>query len=166
MTFVAGQLIDDADYNTMLATVNNIYGIGSRDRGYGQTAINQAPVALNGSILSVNWTNLTHMIATCANHQGTVTNLPPDSLLAAGQPVKAWSWVTSEFQPDKDTTDKPLGVSTAGAYSIPNYVTAIDANRFTLALTALSIATNVWTVTRSTTWSNNITAEVSVTCAP
>ena len=165
MTLIAGNLIDDADFNNLLATVNQIYGTGNRDRGYGQTTITQPPVTVAGQVRSTNWTNLTHMIATCATHQGTPTNLPPDSLLATGQSIKAWSGITSEFLTDKDTTDKPLGLITAGSYSIPNYVTAIDANRFNLAPTALSVATNVWSVIRSTTWSNNITTEVSATWA-
>jgi hypothetical protein len=168
MTYIKGSLIDDADYNGFLTTVGNVYGVGTGDRGYGQTAIAQAAVASGVVVLASHWSNLTHMVTTCGRHQGTDTSaLPPDTVLAKGQLVIAHSGFGNEFLTDLNGADESYGTSSANnsQYNIPNYVTAIDNNRFLTSSTALAITTNAWTVTRSTTWSNSINCEVTATWA-
>lgn len=141
MTYSKGSPILSTDYNGFVNIVNNVYGIGTGDHGYGQTSIAQVAVNIGNPVRSAQWTNLMHMITTCANHQGTsITGLPPDTVLAVGKPIVAH-------------TNNP--------YAVQNYVTTIDTNRFNTSPASLAIATNVFSVTRAGSWSNTITAEVS-----
>ena len=74
MTYSVGGLIQATDYNgfannTAGANVNSVWGIGSGDAGYGQTAL--GTVAAGGTVTAVQWANLNNRIASMANHQGT-----------------------------------------------------------------------------------------------
>ena len=80
MTYSSGHIILAADVNAFITTVNNVYGVGSGDRGYGQTAISQSTLTAPAPILSSQWNNLLTMITTCGSHQGTgLEQLPPSS---------------------------------------------------------------------------------------
>lgn len=74
MTYSAGQLIVATDYNGFVSTdasanVNDIWGTGSSDKGYGQTAL--ATVSAAGTITALQWANLVNTISSIASHQGT-----------------------------------------------------------------------------------------------
>lgn len=74
MTYSVGGLIQATDYNgfandTAGANVNGIWGTGSTDRGYGQTAL--STVAAAGTITATQWASLVNTISSIANHQGT-----------------------------------------------------------------------------------------------
>ena len=74
MTYSAGQLIVATDYNGFVSTnasanVNDIWGTGSTDKGYGQTAL--ATVSAAGTITATQWANLVNTISSIASHQGT-----------------------------------------------------------------------------------------------
>lgn len=147
MSYEKGGIILAADLDGFLTTTNNVYGVGSSDRGYGQTAITQGSISAGSPILSTQWENLLSMIVVCANQQGTSTStLPPSSVFDAGQPVIAEEQAPPSSRP----------------YEMANNITAIDTNRLNVSDTSLSVTTNVWTVTRASTWTTSITAEVSV----
>lgn len=74
MTYSAGSTILAADYNGFVSTnsganVNGIWGTGSTDSGYGQTAL--ATVSAAGTITATQWANLVNTISSIASHQGT-----------------------------------------------------------------------------------------------
>lgn len=75
MTYIAGGLIQATDYNgfastTAGANVNNVWGPGSGDSGYGQTTV-LTPVATGGTVTATQWATLNNRITSIANHQGT-----------------------------------------------------------------------------------------------
>jgi hypothetical protein len=74
MTYSAGSLIEAADYNGFVANnananVNDIWGTGATDKGYGQTAL--GTVAAAGTITATQWASLVNTISSIASHQGT-----------------------------------------------------------------------------------------------
>jgi hypothetical protein len=75
MTYSAGSLIEDVDYNgfannTAGANVNDIWGTGSGDFGYGQ-GTTLATVSDGTLITATQWANLNNRISSIANHTGT-----------------------------------------------------------------------------------------------
>lgn len=74
MTYSVGGLIEATDYNGFVSTtaganVNDIWGTGATDKGYGQTAL--ATVAAAGTITATQWADLVNTISSMASHQGT-----------------------------------------------------------------------------------------------
>lgn len=74
MAYSAGGLIQAADYNgfvssTANANVNDIWGAGSSDKGYGQTAL--STVAAGATVTAAQWASLVNTISAMASHQGT-----------------------------------------------------------------------------------------------
>lgn len=74
MTYSSGGLIQAADYNgfvanTVGANVNGIWGAGSTDSGYGQTALSTVSAA--GTVTATQWASLVNTISSIASHQGT-----------------------------------------------------------------------------------------------
>jgi len=146
MTYQKGSPILAADYNTFLTSVNNNYAVGNADRGYGQTAISQTAVVAGHPILSTQWVNLHDMIVVCGNQQASnVSSLPPDSILAVGQIVKAYEQASPSSNP----------------YELAANVALIDTNRLNFNAPSMTVSTNVWTVTRGSSWTTSIFAEIS-----
>lgn len=74
MSYTSGGLIQATDYNGFVSTtsganVNGIWGTGSGDSGYGQTAL--TTVAAAGTITASQWASLVNTITSIASHQGT-----------------------------------------------------------------------------------------------
>lgn len=78
MTYAKNNKIEAADFNDNIVgssttstsgLLNTIWGPGSGNYGYGQTAIPQ--VAANSSISFTDWANVTNKTTLIANHQGT-----------------------------------------------------------------------------------------------
>lgn len=147
MTYQKGQVIRATDFDDFLTTTSNVYGVGTSDRGYGQTGITQATVNVGDAIRAAQWTNLRGMIIVCGNHQGTdVSDLPPGGVFAIGETIIAHE----QSSPSSN------------AYEMSNNITNIDIARLNTSMTSLSVAANVWTVTRGSNWTGSITAEISV----
>jgi hypothetical protein len=75
MTYSLGGLIQATDYNgfastTSGANVNNIWGTGSTDSGYGQSTT-LATVSAGGEVTATQWAGLVNRISSIASHQGT-----------------------------------------------------------------------------------------------
>jgi hypothetical protein len=75
MTYSAGGLIQATDYNgfastTVGANVNDIWGVGASDKGYGQSTT-LATVSAAATVTATQWASLNTRIASMANHQGT-----------------------------------------------------------------------------------------------
>jgi hypothetical protein len=74
MTYSAGGLIEATDYNGFVSTtsganVNSVWGTGSTDSGWGQTAL--STVAAAGTVTATQWATLVNTISTMASHTGT-----------------------------------------------------------------------------------------------
>jgi hypothetical protein len=150
MAYVKGDTISAADFNTFLSTAQNVYGVGSGDRGYGQTGVTQSSVTQGSTINSSHWTNLRSIVAACAAHQGTSTTLLPlSTLLQTGNTVFAHE------------ADAP----TSNAYDLNSVVAAIDTNRLTTVAGDMTLASSAHTITRASSWSTSITATFTVTWA-
>ena len=75
MTYTAGGLIQATDYNgfastTANANVNDIWGVGSSDKGYGQSTT-LTTVAAGATVTATQWASLNSRISSMASHQGT-----------------------------------------------------------------------------------------------
>lgn len=73
MAYTSGSLIEAADYNGFVNTngsnINEIWGTGTGDRGYGQSAL--ATVAAGSTVTAAQWASLVNTVASIANHQNT-----------------------------------------------------------------------------------------------
>lgn len=73
MAYTSGSLIEAADYNGFVNTngsnINEIWGTGTGDAGYGQTAL--ATVAAGSTVTAAQWASLVNTVAAIANHQNT-----------------------------------------------------------------------------------------------
>lgn len=75
MTYTAGGLIQATDYNgfastTANANVNDIWGVGSGDKGYGQSTT-LATVSAGATVTATQWASLNSRISSMASHTGT-----------------------------------------------------------------------------------------------
>lgn len=74
MTYTSTGLIQATDYNGFVSTtananLNDIWGPGSGDKGYGQTAL--STVSAGGTVTATQWASLVNTIPSVASHQGT-----------------------------------------------------------------------------------------------
>jgi hypothetical protein len=74
MAYSPGGLIEATDYNGFVSTtsganVNNVWGTGSTDSGWGQTALSTVSAA--GTITATQWASLVNTISTMASQTGT-----------------------------------------------------------------------------------------------
>jgi hypothetical protein len=75
MTYSSGGLIQATDYNgfastTSGANVDDIWGAGATDKGYGQSTT-LGTVATGATVTATQWASLNSRISSMANHQGT-----------------------------------------------------------------------------------------------
>jgi len=73
MTYSLGGLIEAADYNGFVANnsnanVNDVWGVGSGSKGWGQSAL--ATVSQGATITATQWASLVNTIATMSQHTG------------------------------------------------------------------------------------------------
>jgi hypothetical protein len=74
MTYVSGGVIQAADYNGFVSTtsganVNNVWGTGSTDSGWGQTALNT--VSVGGTVTAAQWASLVNTLASMGSQTNT-----------------------------------------------------------------------------------------------
>jgi hypothetical protein len=74
MTYSSGGLIQATDYNgfastTANANVNDLWGAGSGDKGWGQTAL--STVSAGGVVTATNWASLVNTISSMGSQTGT-----------------------------------------------------------------------------------------------
>lgn len=102
MVYSSGGLVEASDYNTLINNINQIFGTGFGDSGYGGNSTNVSltnliDVISTESIDAVDWQNLRNAFADAAAHQGTVLSdaLPDLSLLDVGDIVTFFSALNS-----------------------------------------------------------------------
>ena len=74
MTYSAGGLIEATDYNGFVSTtananINDIWGNGSGDKGYGQTAV--GTVAAAGTVTATQWASLVNTLSSLGSQTST-----------------------------------------------------------------------------------------------
>jgi hypothetical protein len=75
MTYISGGLIEAADYNgfannTPNGNINAIWGVGSGDKGYGQSST-LSTVSVGATVTATQWADLNNRITSIANQTGT-----------------------------------------------------------------------------------------------
>lgn len=147
MTYTAGSLIEAADYNgfvanTSNANVNGIWGTGSTDKGYGQTALSTVSTA--GTITATQWASLVNTISSIASHQGT-------TITSRTAPV-AGNTITILSNLNTDLTNLTTNRGNAAA-SGTEYVTWTGNSAKT---TATGSGSTAWTITftHTITWAS------------
>ena len=73
MTYTSGSTIQATDFNTFVSTgtpnINNIWGTGSGDSGWGQSAV--STVATNDTVTATNWASLVNTLGSMGGQTGT-----------------------------------------------------------------------------------------------
>ena len=94
MTYTAGSRIESSDYNTFVNDVNNLWGTGSGNKGYGQSST-VGTVAGGGQVTATQWSTLASRVNSIRTHQtGSGAGLTNESTLdgvniTAGQRIYA-----------------------------------------------------------------------------
>jgi hypothetical protein len=75
MTYTTGSLIEATDYNGFAANnsnanVNDVWGVGSGDKGYGQPTT-LSTVSVGGTVSASSWADLNNRITSLGNHTNT-----------------------------------------------------------------------------------------------
>lgn len=133
MTYTVGQLIQVSDYNSFRASVDQIYGIGNGEIGYGQTAIALAANVTTADLVkSSQWTLLRNAIAVCGAHQDTsLTGLPATTDLEVADLIRAYP-------------------------NVPTIITNITTNRHNVGAGQVTNFPNQASTAYSTNWTSNI----------
>ena len=144
MAYVQNGLIEATDINTFKSQIDNIYGVGFGDSGYGQSIISFPMVAINDLVQSAGWTNFRAMIDVCAQHQGTSTVLlVPASDLEVNDIITAHDAITN-------------------VYDFPQMLSDITTNRLIASPTSTSIFLSQSSQSVVGTWVVNATTTVDV----
>lgn len=73
MTYSSGGLIQATDFNGFVSTgtpnINNIWGTGTGDSGWGQTAL--STVSVGGTVTATNWAGLVNTLSSMGSQTGT-----------------------------------------------------------------------------------------------
>lgn len=105
MAYTAGDLILDDHYNTFAtgsvggtatdsANVNNVWGAGTGDRGYGQSSTVSA-VSAGATVTATQWATLLSRISSIASHQGTtITAITSPT---AGNTIEAYTALSNNI---------------------------------------------------------------------
>jgi hypothetical protein len=99
MTYTAGSTIVASDYNgfanvTVNANVNDVWAVGSTDKGWGQTA-NVSQVAVGGTVTATQWANLVNTIT--AMGAQTNTAITSRTAPAAGNTISILANVNTDL---------------------------------------------------------------------
>ena len=94
MAYSAGSTILDDDYNGFATDVNNVWGAGSGDSGYGQSSTIPS-VSAGATIAATNWTTLLARITSAAAHQGTTITSITNPV--AGNTIEAYAALSSNI---------------------------------------------------------------------
>src|SRR4051812_23397708 len=79
MPFTLHSTVLASDFSTLATTIDNVYGVGTGNTGYGQTAFTKPTfvTAHAGDVSHIEWTTLVNMVTACAFHQGTTNTSSP-----------------------------------------------------------------------------------------
>ncbi len=146
MAYSTGSVILDDDYNIFatgnaagtgdndVANVNTVWGIGTGDKGYGQTTLPVlSPVSAGATVTATQWATMLNRISSAASHQGS-------SITVISNPVAG------------DTISAYAALSTN--------ITTIFNNRLNAAASGSTSTTNT---DRTTSWTTSVTFTQTIT---
>ena len=97
MTYSSGGLIQATDFNGFVSTgspnINNVWGTGSTDSGWGQTAL--STVSVGGTVTATNWASLVNTLASMGTQ--TSTTITSRSAPTAGQTISVLAAVATDI---------------------------------------------------------------------
>jgi hypothetical protein len=136
MAYSSGGLIQATDFNTRATSVNNLWGVGSGNSGYGQsgTALN---TNISGTVAATDWATMIARMSTMQQHQFNNTT---------GIPAQPSSGGIITYLSAVDTA-----------------ITSLQNNRFTSYTTTASAA--LANTTNATTWHTSSTKTWTITFA-
>lgn len=137
MSYTVGGLIEATDYNGFVATgannINAIWGTGSGDKGWGQTAI--AQVSVGGTVTATQWATLVANLATAG--QQTSSSLTSRTQPVAGNTIA----ILANVATDINTITLNRGNAAASGTTIGTF------SGTTSKTTATGSGTAAWTIT-------------------
>lgn len=137
MTYSVGGLIEATDYNGFVSTntenVNAIWGVGSTDRGYGQSAL--STVSAGANVTATNWASLVNTVSSIASHQGTT--ITSRTAPVAGNLIQ----ILSNLAADITTIDTNRGNAAASGTEIVTWTGSSSKT------TATGSGGSAWTIT-------------------
>ena len=137
MTYQQFGLVEASDYNTLAASITELFGTGTGDRGYGGNSLNvsltdlETSKATSESIEADDWRDLRNAIADLAMHQGTTLtdSLPALTLIEVGDIITFFSALESSTNLT-DLTNNRLTVG-AGNSTITTALTDVRTTAWT-----------------------------------
>jgi hypothetical protein len=139
MTYSVGGLIQATDYNgfastTSGANVNNIWGVGSTDSGYGQSTT-LATVSPAGTVTATQWAGLVNRISSLGGHTGT--SITSRSAPVAGNLIQ----ILANINTDLTNCTNNRGNAAASGTEVGTFSGAVSKT------TATGSGTTAWTIT-------------------
>ncbi len=132
MTYTAGSRIESSDYNTFVSDVNNLWGTGSGNKGYGQSST-VGTVAGGGQVTATQWSTLASRVNSIRTHQtgsgAALTNQSGGAgvNISSGQRVYAvGNMATQLSNANSAMTTEVRYTSTAYTYSSFGYYWYVD----------------------------------------
>jgi len=107
MAYTAGDTILDDEYNTFVTgnaagtgdngvnNVNTLWGVGTLDKGYGETGSTLSSVSAGSTITATQWESFLSRIETIAAHQGS--SVTAYSTISAGDTITALATVATDL---------------------------------------------------------------------
>lgn len=143
MTYSAGGLIEATDFNGFVSTgspnINNIWGTGSTDSGWGQTAL--STVSVGGTVTATNWASLVNTLASLGSQTGTT--ITSRSAPTAGTTISVLAAVATDIS--------SCNTNRANAAAVGS--TSTTWTGAAAKTTATGTGTNAWTIT----WTQTVT---------
>ena len=143
MTYSAGGLIEATDFNGFVSTgspnINNIWGAGSTDSGWGQTAL--STVSVGGTVTATNWASLVNTLTSMGNQTGTT--ITSRSAPTAGQTISVLAAVATDIS--------SCNTNRANAAAVGS--TSTTWTGAAAKTTGTGTGTNAWTIT----WTQTVT---------
>lgn len=138
MTYSTGGLIQATDYNGFVSTtsganVNDVWGTGSGDKGWGQTAL--GTVSAGGTVTATQWASLVNTITSMGSQ--TATTITSRSAPTAGQTISVLSAVNTDLT--SITTNRGNAVGSGTEYGTFSGTTS--------KTTATGSGQSAWTIT-------------------
>lgn len=136
MTYQQYSLIQASDYNTLVGSVNAVWGTGSGDSGYGQT--NLPTVSVGAQVGATEWAALVNKISAIASHQNTT--ITAVTAPASGDPVKFVNAVNTNITSITNNRVKASAQASSTTTSKSTTTTWLDTATFTTTVTFSSAA--------------------------
>lgn len=140
MTYSSGGLIQATDYNGFVSTnsganVNNVWGVGSGNSGWGQSTTGTATVAAGGTVTAAQWASLVNTLTSMGSQTGTT--ITSRTAPVAGNTISVLANVNTDLT--SVTTNRGNAVGSGTAYGTFSGATA--------KTTATGSGTAAWTIT-------------------